>query len=131
MEIDYKLAHVWNERGTCFREMGDHTNALKSLLRAVELAPENPEFLFNLGETLEMIGIIHMSNKYLDSAIQTFRMVVNQLPNNASSWNHFGICFKEMGKTDESKFYFDRAHDITLRKKDTPITRKSDEYYKK
>jgi DNA-binding response OmpR family regulator/TolA-binding protein len=128
LEGDDKLAHVWNDRGTCFREMGDHTSALKSLLRAVELSPDNPEFLFNLGETLEMIGVMYMSNKYLDSAIQTFKMVVNQMPNNASAWNHLGICFKEMGKTDESKFYFDRARDITLWKKDTPIRRRRDEY---
>jgi DNA-binding response OmpR family regulator len=128
LEGDNKLAHVWNDRGTCFREMGDHTSALKSLLRAVELSPDNPEFLFNLGETLEMIGMMYMSNKYLDSAIQTFKMVVNQMPNNASAWNHLGICFKEMGKADESKFYFDRARDITLWKKDTPIKRKRDEF---
>jgi DNA-binding response OmpR family regulator len=128
LEIDNKLSYVWNERGACFREMGDHTSSLKSFLRAVELAPDNPELLFNLGETLEIIGIMYMSNKYLDSAIQTFRMVVNQMPNNASAWNHLGICFKEMGKTDESKFYFDRSRDITLWKKDTPIVRKRDEY---
>jgi DNA-binding response OmpR family regulator len=128
LEGDNKLAHAWNDRGTCFREMGDHTNALKSLLRAVELSPDNPEYLFNLGETLEMIGVMYMSNKYLDSAIQTFKMVVNQMPNNASAWNHLGICFKEMGKADESKFYFDRARDITLWKKDTPIRHKRDEY---
>jgi len=125
---DDKLAYVWNDRGTCFREMGDHTSALKSLLRAVELSPDNPEYLFNLGETLEMIGMMYMSNKYLDSAIQTFKMVVNQMPNNAGAWNHLGVCFKEMGKADESKFYFDRSRDITLWKKDTPIKRKRDEY---
>lgn len=128
LEDDNSLAYVWNDRGTCFREMGDHTNALKSLLKAVELSPDNPEYLFNLGEILEMIGLMYMSNKYLDSAIQTFKMVVNQMPNNASAWNHLGICFKEMGKADESKFYFDRARDITLWKKDTPIKRKRDEY---
>jgi len=128
LEGDNKLAYVWNDRGTCFREMGDHTNALKSLLRAVELAPENPEYLFNLGEALEVIGIMHMSNKYLDSAIQTFKMVVDQMPNNASAWNHLGICLKEIGKADQSKFYFDRARDILLWKKDTPIKRKRDEY---
>jgi DNA-binding response OmpR family regulator len=128
LESDDKLAYVWNDRGTCFREMGDHTNALKSLLRAVEISPDNPEYLFNLGETLEMIGVMYMSNKYLDSAIQTFKMVVNQMPNNASAWNHLGVCFKEMGKADESKFYFDRSRDITLWKKDTPIKHKRDEF---
>ena len=128
LEADSKQAHVWNDRGTCFRDMGDHTNALKSLLRAVELDPDNTEYLFNLGETLELIGVMYMSNKYLDSAIQTFKMVVNQMPNNASAWNHLGVCFKEMGKTDEAKFYFDRSRDITLWKKDTPIKRKRDEF---
>ncbi len=128
LAIDNNLAYVWNDRGTCFREMGDHANALKSLLRAIELEPDNTELLFNLGETLEIIGVMNMSNKYLDSAIQTFRMVVNQMPNNAGAWNHLGICFKEMGKAEESKFYFNRARDITLWKKDTPIKRKRDEY---
>jgi CheY-like chemotaxis protein len=130
LELDSKLAYIWNDRGTCFREMGDLTSALKSHLRAVELFPDNSEYLYNLGETLEMIGVMYMSNKYLGSAIQTFKMVVNQMPSTAGAWNHLGICYKEMGKADESKFYFDRARDIMLRKKDTPIKRKRDEFIK-
>ena len=130
LEIDDKLPHVWNDKGLCYREMGDNISALKSLLRAVELAPENPELLFNLGETLEMIGVLYMSNKYLESAIQTFKMVANQMPNNASAWNHIGVCYKEMGNPDEAKFNFDRARDIHIWKKDTPIIPKRDEFLK-
>ena len=128
LEIDDKLPQVWNDRGLCYRGMGDNISALKSLLKAVEFAPENPELLFNLGETLEMIGVLYMSNKYLESAIQTFKMVANQMPNNASVWNHIGICYKEMGQGDESKFYFDRARDIHIWGKDTPIVPKRDEF---
>ena len=73
-----------------------------------------------------MIGIQTLNNKYLDSAIQTFKMVANQMPNNADAWNHIGICYKEMGKIEESKFYFDRARDIRLWKKDTPLKPKWD-----
>jgi DNA-binding response OmpR family regulator len=127
LKIDEKLPHVWNDRGLCFSALGDHKSALKSQLRAVELAPENPEFLFDLGETLEKIGVLHMNNKYLDSAIQTFKMVVSQMPNNANAWNHIGICMKEMGRGEESKFYFTRARDIHLWKKDTPIIRRRDD----
>jgi tetratricopeptide (TPR) repeat protein/ActR/RegA family two-component response regulator len=130
LEIDDKLPHVWNDKGLCYREMGDNISALKSLLRAVELAPENPELLFNLGETLEMIGVLYMSNKYLESAIQTFKMVANQMPNNASAWNHIGVCYKEMGNPDEAKFNFDRARDIHIWKKDTPIIPKREEFLK-
>jgi DNA-binding response OmpR family regulator/Flp pilus assembly protein TadD len=128
LAIDDKLSYAWNDRGICYRELGDNTNALKSHLRAVELVPDNTEFLFNLGETLELIGTRNNSNKYLDSAIQTFRMVVDLLPNNAAAWNHLGICHKNMGKEVESKFFFDRAQDIKLRNKDIPIIRRCDEF---
>jgi len=126
LEIDDKLPRVWNHRGLCYRETGDYTNALKSLSRGVELAPDNPELLFNLGETLEMIGIQNMSDKYLDSAIQTFKMVTNQMPNNADAWNHIGICYKEKGLIEESKFYFDRARSLHFRNEHTPIKPKRD-----
>ncbi len=128
LSIDEKLPYAWNDRGICYRETGDYTSALKSHLRAVDLVPDNPEFLFNLGETLELIGLLNMDNKYLDSAIQTLRMVVNILPNNAEAWDHLGICHKEMGKDKESKFYFDRAMEIKHAMKDTPILRRRDEY---
>ncbi len=128
LAIDDKLSYAWNDRGVCYRELNDYTNALKSHLRAVELASDNTEYLFYLGETLELIGVLYNSNKYLDSAIQTFKMVVDLLPNNAAAWNHLGICHKEMGKEEESKFFFDRARDIKLWKKDTPITRRHDEF---
>ncbi len=128
LAIDDKLSYAWNDRGICYRELGDYTNALKSHLRAVELAPDNTEYLFYLGETLELIGVLHKSNKYLDSAIQTFKMVVDLLPNNAAAWNHLGVCHKEMGKDEESKFYFDRARDIKIWKKDTPVIRRCNEF---
>jgi len=124
LEMDDKLPYVWNDRGLCYRELKDNKNALSSLTRAVELAPDNPEILFNLGETLKLIGISTMSEKYLNSAIQTFKMVTNLMPNNADAWNQIGICYKEMGKEIDSKFYFDRARDINRWKKNTPIVSK-------
>ena len=130
LAIDEKLPYVWNDRGTCLRELGDLSGALASVTRAAEMDPDNPEYLFNLGEILEMIGVMNMSNKYLDTAIQSFKRVVTLIPDNAAAWNHMGICFKEMGKTDESRFYFDRARDIGIWKKDIPIVRKRDAFLK-
>jgi PAS domain S-box-containing protein len=128
LKIDNSLAYVWNERGICSRETGDYTTALKSCIKAVELSPENPEFLFSLGEILEQIGVMYMSSKYLESAIQTFRMVIGQLPNNADAWTHIGRCLKETGKPDEAKFYTDRGRDISMGNRDMPIRRTRDEY---
>jgi CheY-like chemotaxis protein len=128
LEIDEKIPHVWNDRGICYRTLGNYDEALKSFLRAVELAPGNVEILYELGETLEQMGVMQMNNRYLEAAVETFKMVVNSLPNNMESWNHIGICLKELGRPEESKFYFDRARDIKLWKKDVPIPRKRDEY---
>jgi len=94
----------------------------------VELAPGNSEVLYDMGETLEQMGVMQMNNRYLDAAVETFKMVVNNLPNSMESWNHIGICLKELGRPEESKFYFDRARDIKLWKKDTPIPRKRNDY---
>jgi len=127
LKIDENLAQAWNDRGVCYREQNDYTNALKSCLRAVELDSENTEFLLTLGVTLQRIGVMYMSNKYLDSAIQVYKMVINQLPNCMEAWNNLGICYREMGKEEEAKFHFDRARDIRLWKKDTPIVSKRNE----
>jgi len=89
-------------------------------MRAVELAPGNAEILYELWGTLEQMGVMQTNNKYLNAAVETFKMVVNILPNNMDSWNHIGICLKELGKPEESKFYFDRARDIKLWKKIHP-----------
>jgi Flp pilus assembly protein TadD len=129
LKIDEKCAQAWNDRGICYREISDYTTALKSCLRAVELDPGNPELLFALGVTLEQIGVLYMSTKYLDSAIQVFKMVVDQLPNNMESWNYLGICYKEMGNDTDAKFHFDRAREIRSSGKDTPIVSRRSEYH--
>lgn len=128
LKINENFAQAWNDRGVCYREQNDYTNALKSCLRAVELDSENPELLFTLGDTLQRIGVMYMSNKYLDSAIQVFKMVINQQPNCMEAWNSLGICYREMGKEEEAKFHFDRARDIRLWRKDTPIVSKRNDY---
>jgi CheY-like chemotaxis protein len=126
--VEPGFAHAWNDRGLCFRELGDYDEALKSFIRAVELAPEDLEILFDLGETLEKIGAMRMDDQYFDAAVQTFNMVLDKLPDSASAWNHIGVCLKEMGKAEMAKTYFDRARDIRLWKKDRPIVRKREEY---
>ncbi|HNX18219.1 MAG TPA: response regulator [Methanoregula sp.] len=126
LDIDKNLAYVWNDRGICYRTLGDYDEALKSFVRAAELDPGNVEILYDLGETLEQMGVMQMNKTYLESAIETFRMVINILPNNMDSWHQIGVCLKGLGMTEESKFYLDRARDISLLNKDTPVPRKRD-----
>jgi PAS domain S-box-containing protein len=130
LEIDNNLSFVWNDRGICYRELNEFEESIKSFMRAVELSPDNVEVLYDLGETLEKIGLMQHDTSYINAALQTFHMVVEKSANNAGAWNHIGVCLKEMGKPEESKIYFDRARDVRTWKKDTPIVRKRDEYLK-
>lgn len=126
--IDENLPHVWSDRGICLRESGDTTAALKSCIRAVELAPENVECLFTLGETLETIGLSNKSDKYLESAVQVFSMVRDLSPNTIDVWNHLGTCHKALGNHDEAVTCAKRVKDISLKGMDTPVPRKRTEY---
>lgn len=128
IQSDDKLPYVWNDRGICYREKGDYTAALKSSIRAVELAPEDVECLYTLGETLETIGLKNESNEYLQSAIQVFTMVGELLPGNIDVWNHLGTCHKAQGKHEESLVYYNRARDIRMKNRGVPIPHKRDEF---
>jgi PAS domain S-box-containing protein len=124
IEIDPSLAYVWNDRGLCFKEMGKLEEAQKSFERAVELVPRDEEYVYDYGEVLELIGIMRRDNKTLENAIRNFALVTEINQNNANAWNHLGICIKEIGKDEESRQAFERAHTIIRAKKDRMFQRK-------
>ncbi|MGD1004293.1 MAG: response regulator [Methanoregulaceae archaeon] len=126
IEIDPKLAYVWNDRGLCLKDMGKLDDAKISFERAVELEPKDEEYLYDYGEILETMGVLRRENKFLRDAIPTFAKVTEINPNNANAWNHLGVCIKEIGKDEESHQAFERAHEITRAKKDSMFQRKRD-----
>ena len=128
LEIDPTLSHIWNERGLCLKDMGKYEEALKSYERALEIAPNDEEYLYDYGEVLEILGILLRQRKFLDSAIRSFAKVTEINPNNASAWNHMGICIKEAGREEESRQAFERARTIQRMKKDKMFRRKRETF---
>lgn len=124
LEIDPTLAYVWNERGLCLKDMGWYDDAQKSFERALNLAPREEEYLYDYGEVLEIIGVLTRDIKYLKGAINAFNSVTEINPDNASAWNHLGICIKETGRSEESRHAFERARTILRLKKDRMFRRK-------
>ena len=122
--IDPNLPQVWNDRGLCYKEKGNFDEARKSFEQAVELTPKDEEFLYDLGEVLETIGILRRDNKILENAIHNFVLVTEINPNNANAWNHLGVCIKEKGRDEESRQAFEQAQEITRAKKDRMFQRK-------
>jgi Flp pilus assembly protein TadD len=112
IEIDPSLAHIWHDRGVCYRELGQDAEALKNFDQAVKLAPDDEEFLFSRAELLKKIGILHQRRELIESAVQILNRIVERNPNNADAWNCLGICAKEQGKDKLSAQYFDKSREL-------------------
>jgi tetratricopeptide (TPR) repeat protein len=124
LEIDPNLAYVWNDRGLCLQSLGKFEEAQKCFEHALELEPRDEEYVYDYGEVLEIIGIMRRDNKILENAIRNFVLVTEINPNNASAWNHLGVCIKEAGKEEESRQAFELARGLIRAKKDRMFQRK-------
>lgn len=128
LEINPSLAHVWNERGLCLKDMGKYEDAAKSFEQALALTPRDEEYLFDYGEVLEVMGVLTRERKFLENAIRTFTAVTEINPDNASAWNHLGVCIKETGRDEESRQAFERSRSILRLKRDKMFRRKRETY---
>jgi PAS domain S-box-containing protein len=118
LEIDPTHAFAWNDRGVCLRALERNEEALASITKAVELAPNEEEILYTCAETLRKIGILRDDDKILSAAADTFNRLLEKNPSNADAWNNMGICVQEMGREDLSRQYFERAKDLKRYNKD-------------
>jgi DNA-binding response OmpR family regulator/Flp pilus assembly protein TadD len=112
IEIDPSLAVAWHDRGVSLRELGKDELALKSIDKAVELEPDNEEFLFTRAELLKRIGILRMQKNAIAAAVRTYNKILEVNPNNADAWNGLGVCMTEQGKDGMSRQYYERARNL-------------------
>jgi CheY-like chemotaxis protein len=123
IEIDPSLAYVWHDRGVCYREMGKDTDALRNFDKAVELAPDDEEFLFSRGEMLKKIAILRQKRDLLEVAVQVLNRVVDLNPNQAEAWNSLGVLSKELGKDSLSRQYYEKSRELIKHGKNRKKTR--------
>ena len=111
-EIDPSLAYVWHDRGVCYRELGQDTEALRNFDQAATLAPDDEEFLFSRAEMLKTIGILRQRRDLIESAVQVLNRIVEMNPDQAEAWNSLGICSKELGKEKLSRQYYEKSQEL-------------------
>jgi Flp pilus assembly protein TadD len=117
IEIDPSHAASWHDRAVCLRELGNDSEALKSFIRAVELAPDDEEFLYSSAEMLRRLGILRGRKAHVEAAVQTLDRLVEINPNHADAWNALGICMKELGREITAQQYFERANGLIRQNK--------------
>jgi Flp pilus assembly protein TadD len=115
IESDPTLAYAWHDRGVCLRELGNDEEALRNFDKAVELLPADEELLFSHADILRKIGILRGQKNIIEAAARSYNKVLEINPNHAEAWNGLGICMKELGKSELSRKYFDRASDLIRR----------------
>lgn len=82
-------ASTYIEKGWSLISLGDHQGAERSLLRALELSPDDPE-------TESLLGWAQMLQEKYDEAMLTFQKVLTRQPENSLARINLGyICLKK------------------------------------
>ncbi len=85
--------------------------ALPELERAVELAPDNAEFLKNLGNARKATG-------NLEGAVASYRRSLRVAPDYLPVLYNLGLTLHEMNRLDEAEQHFRRVHELDPRDAD-------------
>jgi predicted O-linked N-acetylglucosamine transferase (SPINDLY family) len=99
---DPKNATAWYLRSVVAVASDDDAQALKLLVKAVALAPDNAVFLCNLGDTYRRLDRV-------DEAIATLRRAVEAKPDLAEAWYNLGLALHDKGELNEAIVSYDFA----------------------
>ena len=100
---DWSLAEQHAERAWRHYEAGRWDHALRLLRRALSIQPEQAEWLFGLGLTLDAL-------QRFDQAADAYRRVLDIQPDDHEALLHLGTDLLRIGKAEEALKYLDRAH---------------------
>jgi tetratricopeptide (TPR) repeat protein len=93
---------LWYKKAIALKKLGRFNAALRSLNKALNVDPENEEFI------LEKADISYEIGKH-EQAIKLYRHLLDMKPENITIWNKVGNAFLRMGFQKESEICYDRA----------------------
>jgi len=130
----------WKVLGAVLNQTGRISEGLIACQKSVELAPENAEAHYNLGNTLHKLGRFEEAEKSCIKSIalapknaeahynlgntlkelgrfkeaeESYRQVIDLKPDFAAAYNNLGSALKELGRLDEAESSYKQA--ITLK----------------
>jgi type IV pilus assembly protein PilF len=99
--------------GTAYLGSGQYTSAMKELLEAQRLTPDDPKVHY-------LLGISYHGKGLDDKAVEQFQRAIALNPQDSSVHNYLGAIYLDRGRLDEAIASFNRALDNVVY--DTPAT---------
>lgn len=111
--------------GEAYMRQGDYTAALRELLKAKELYPEDP-ILYN------DLGLCYMAKKLLPDAIVHFKKAVALKPSYAPARNNLGTAYMALGEYDAAiEVFKEITKDVLYATPHYPLSNLGTAYYHK
>lgn len=98
---DAKVAVLLSE-ASAFEEQKDYKSQLQTLIKAVELAPENNTVLLRLGRAYWQLGPF-------EKAMEYYRIAEEMYPNDPTVYNNNGSTFFKSGRYAEAYAQYEKA----------------------
>ena len=102
---DWTFAEENAARAWRHYEAGRWEHALKDLRKALAVNPDQPEWLFGLGLTLDALGRFH-------EASHSYQAVLNQRPDDTEALLHLGICRVRLLQSHDAIHTFERVQEL-------------------
>lgn len=89
-------AHIlyWHALGQIRHRLRDWPEALEAYHNALQLSPDNPDVLTNL-------GLWHFDRKDYQRALESFETALQRTPNHPDAMNFLGVCLAHLGQLEQ------------------------------
>ncbi|MGB5134635.1 MAG: tetratricopeptide repeat protein [Prochlorococcaceae cyanobacterium] len=95
--------------GKCLFKLGESHEAMGLLQRAVELAPENPTYLLDLGVHLIDLGQVKAGEAVVQQAVFLYGFLAASGELTANDLANLGIAYSDLGETENALASLERA----------------------
>ena len=124
-EHEEQLASATREIGEAYMRQGDYTSALRELLKAQKLEPEDP-FTYN------DLGLCYMAKKRMPDAIANFKKAIKLKPSYTPARNNLGTAYLELEEWDQAIAVFQEiTKDVLYATPYFPLSNLGFAYYNK
>jgi Tfp pilus assembly protein PilF len=103
--LDGEDAGIWARLGYAHSQLDEHSAAVRSYRRALEMEPGRMGLHYNLANVLLSMGRFQESRRHLEAAVR-------QSPDDAQAWNNLGHVVGELGNLERARWCFERSLEV-------------------